>query len=51
MCWFSKTGYSSGVNYPATGIPTISGVARVDEILTVDTSDISDSAGFGAFSY
>ena len=33
------------VNAPATGSPTISGTARVDETLTADTSGISDEDG------
>ena len=32
-------------NNPATGAPTISGTARVDETLTADTSDIADDDG------
>ena len=32
-------------NSPATGAPTISGMVRVDETLTADTSDIADADG------
>ena len=32
-------------NSPATGAPTISGTAQVDEILTAGTTDISDQGG------
>ena len=35
----------SAANIPATGAPTISGTARVGEVLTVDTSGISDEDG------
>ena len=40
-------------NSPATGLPTISGAAQVDETLTVDTSGIADSDGLAGatFSY
>ena len=40
-------------NTPATGIPTISGPARVGETLTVDTSGVADENGLEnvAFSY
>ena len=42
-----------GPNTPATGLPTISGTARVGETLTVSTSGIEDADGLGgaAFSY
>ena len=35
----------AGPNIPATGLPTISGTARVGETLTVDTSGIADHNG------
>ena len=35
----------AAANIPATGAPTISGTARVGEVLTVDTSGISDEDG------
>ena len=40
-------------NNPATGAPTITGTAQVDETLTADTSDIADEDGLdnATFSY
>ena len=40
-------------NYPAAGTPVISGTARVGELLTVDTSSITDADGLtnATFSY
>ena len=38
-------------NNPATGAPTISGTARVDQILTADTSGIDDDDGLTNVSY
>ena len=38
-------------NTPATGAPTISGVAQVGETLTADTSGISDDDGLNSVSY
>ena len=38
-------------NTPATGAPTISGTAQVDETLTADTSVISDADGLANVSY
>ena len=40
-------------NSPATGLPTISGTAQVDETLEAETSDISDADGLNnvTFSY
>ena len=40
-------------NSPATGLPTISGIAQVGETLTVDTSGIDDADGISnaTFSY
>ena len=40
-------------NSPATGLPTISGTAQVDETLTADTSGIADADGLtnATFSY
>ena len=35
----------AAANIPATGAPTISGTARVGEVLTIDTSGISDEDG------
>ena len=39
------------VNSPATGLPSISGTAQVDETLTADASGIADADGLGTFSY
>ena len=39
------------VNTPATGQPTISGMAQVGETLTADTSGISDVDGLSSVSY
>ena len=39
------TGAVAAANIPATGAPTISGTARVGEVLTADTSGISDEDG------
>ena len=38
-------------NIPATGVPTISGVAQVGETLTADTSGIADADGLTNASY
>ncbi len=38
-------------NSPATGLPTISGTAQVDETLTADTSGITDADGLTNLSY
>ena len=38
-------------NTPATGLPTISGTAQVDETLTADTSGIADEDGLTSVSY
>ena len=38
-------------NSPATGAPTISGTARVGEVLEVDTSGISDADGLSSIQY
>ena len=38
-------------NLPATGVPTITGTARVGETLTADTSGISDADGLTNVSY
>ena len=42
-----------GPNSPATGLPTISGTAQVDQTLTADTSGIADEDGLdnASFSY
>ena len=41
----------SAANNPATGAPVITGMPRVGEELTADTSGISDDDGLGTFSY
>ena len=38
-------------NTPATGVPTVSGTARVGETLTADTSAIADADGLTGVSY
>ena len=38
-------------NNPATGAPTVSGTAQVDETLTADTSGIADSDGLDSASF
>ena len=38
-------------NRPTTGVPTITGDALVDGVLTADTSNIADVDGLGPFSY
>ena len=42
---------ASRPNTPATGLPTISGTAQVDETLTADVSSIADSNGLTNVSY
>ena len=41
----------TAVNDAPTGVPTITGIVTEDQILTADTSGISDADGLGAFSY
>ena len=41
----------TAVNDAPAGLPTITGTATEDQILTADTSGISDNDGLGAFSY
>ncbi|MGH8670906.1 MAG: beta strand repeat-containing protein, partial [Burkholderiales bacterium] len=41
----------TAVNDPPVGVPTITGTVQEDQILTADTSGISDADGLGAFSY
>ena len=38
-------------NSPATGLPTISGTAQVNETLTADTSEVADADGLGNVQY
>ena len=40
-----------GPNSPATGVPTIEGMAQVGETLTADTSDIDDADGMSGVSF
>ena len=49
----ATTAVASRPNTPATGLPTISGMAQVDETLTADTSGIADEDGLdnATFSY
>ena len=39
------------INKPATGLPTITGMAHVGATLTADTSGIKDEDGLGTFTY
>ena len=41
----------ANVNDTPVGLPTITGIATEDQILTADTSGISDADGLDAFSY
>ena len=41
----------NSVNDAPVGVPTISGTVTEDQVLTADTSGISDADGLGAFSY
>ena len=47
----ATTAVASRPNTPATGLPTISGMAQVDETLTADTSGIADEDGLTNVSY
>lgn len=38
-------------NTPASGVPTVSGTAKVGEALTADATDIADSNGLGTIEY
>lgn len=38
-------------NFPATGLPVITGSAKVGQVLNADVSGIGDSDGLGSFSY
>ena len=42
---------TDAVNTPATGVPTITGTPRVNEVLTADTSGISDGDGITTPNY
>jgi hypothetical protein len=41
----------TNVNNPPVGVPTITGTVTEDQVLTADTSGISDADGLGAISY
>ncbi|TWU08136.1 LamG-like jellyroll fold domain-containing protein [Stieleria varia] len=47
----AQTAVVVNVNDAPVGIPTIAGTVTEDQILTADTSGISDNDGLGAFSY
>ena len=47
----AQTGAVANVNDLPVGLPTITGTATEDQVLTADTSGISDADGLGAFSY
>ena len=47
----SATAAIANVNDPPAGSVTISGVAQEDQILTADTSGLSDDDGLGTFTY
>ena len=47
----ATTAVAARPNTPATGLPTISGMAQVDETLTADTSGIADEDGLTNMSY
>ena len=41
----------ANVNDLPVGVPTITGTVQEDQVLTADTSGISDADGLGAFAY
>ena len=41
----------ANINDAPVGLPTITGTVTEDQLLTADTSGISDADGLGAFSY
>ena len=47
----AQTGPVTNVNDTPVGVPTITGTVQEDQILTANTSGISDADGLGAFSY
>ncbi|SOE19058.1 hypothetical protein SAMN05877838_4017, partial [Hoeflea halophila] len=47
----AATAAVANVNDAPAGIPTITGTATEDQVLTADTSGITDADGLGAFSY
>ena len=46
-----QTAAVTNINDAPVGLPTITGTVTEDQILTADTSGISDADGLGAFSY
>ncbi len=47
----TQTAAVANVNDAPVGVPTITGAVTEDQVLTADTSGISDADGLGAFSY
>jgi VCBS repeat-containing protein len=47
----AQVGPVANVNDAPLGVPTITGLVQEDQVLTADTSGISDVDGLGAFSY
>ena len=47
----AQTGAVANVNDAPVGLPAITGTVTEDQVLTADTSGISDADGLGAFSY
>ena len=47
----TQTGAVANVNDAPVGVPAIAGTVTEDQVLTADTSGISDADGLGAFSY
>jgi hypothetical protein len=47
----AQTGAVANVNDAPVGVPTIPGTATEDQVLTADTTGISDGDGLGALSY
>ncbi|MGB5539518.1 MAG: DUF2341 domain-containing protein [Gammaproteobacteria bacterium] len=47
----AQTAAVTNMNDTPVGVPTITGTVQEDQVLTADTSGISDADGLGAFSY
>ena len=47
----TQTAAVTNINDAPVGVPTITGIVTEDQILTADTSGISDADGLGAFGY
>ena len=47
----NPVGPVANVNDTPVGVPTITGTLEEDQVLTADTSGLSDADGLGAFSY